>query len=212
MQRKSTAVLIGAAVVVVGAGAVWAWGSSPAGQAPPVTNAAHAPDPTGSPTPPPPLTFNAPSPSALSENEAGEVQRVEEVATAIVSARNEMGERGDGGSEGIEAIATGFALGELQSFAREQLDLGYRQIGEAKVTSMTPGAINLTAEPATMTISVCVDASEIDIVDAAGNSYREAMYNPGHPVKHDYTAVFIDERWKISDHTIPDHQDCPAAS
>lgn len=147
----------------------------------------------------------------LSADEKAEVERATTAADAVVAALDEVSQRGDGSAVGVETIATGWVLGEIQSHAREQFDLGYKQTGNAVVTSVTPTAVDLAASPATITLKVCVDVSGIDVTDAAGNSLKDSLYNPGHPVAHIYGAVFEDDTWKISSHEIPDTQDCAAA-
>lgn len=158
-----------------------------------------------------PLDLPAPTPGVITE-EPAEVEKATEAASAVIEAQNQIAQRADGSAIGAEMIATGFVLGELQSYAQEQRDLGYRQTGEARVTQVTVQSVDLTAAVPVMTLAVCVDVSGIDVVDAAGNSYKAALYNPGHPVKHIYGAEFADGTWKISTHDIPDEQDCPAAS
>lgn len=147
----------------------------------------------------------------LSDDEKAEVDRATAAADAVVAALDEVAQRGDGSAVGVEAVATGWVLGEVQSHAREQFDLGYKQTGDARVTSVTPTAVDLAASPATIMLKVCVDVSDIDVTDAAGNSLKDSLYNPGRPVAHLYGAVFEDKTWKISSHEIPDVQDCDAA-
>lgn len=147
----------------------------------------------------------------LSDDEKAEVDRATAAADAVVAALDEVAQRGDGSAVGVEAVATGWVLGEVQSHAREQFDLGYKQTGDARVTSVTPTAVDLAASPATIMLKVCVDVSDIDVTDAAGNSLKDSLYNPGRPVAHLYGAVFEDNTWKISSHEIPDAQDCTAA-
>lgn len=158
-----------------------------------------------------PLAIAAtPTPGPVSTDESTEVARAESVATALVSVVDEIGQRADGSAVGAEAIATGFMLGEIQAKAREQLDLGYTQVGEALITSISATDVNLAGEQPTMTLTVCVDVSKIDVLDEAGNSLKASLYNPGHPVAHVYGAEFIDDTWKISSHDIPDQQNCAA--
>jgi hypothetical protein len=121
---------------------------------------------------------------------------------------NQIGQRADGSAAGVDLVATGFVLGELQAQAQQQRDLGYRQIGEAKITGVRAEEINLTGRRPTMTLNVCVDVSGIDVRDANGKSLKDALYNPGRPVKHVYGAVFEDNVWKIASHDIPDEQNC----
>lgn len=157
-----------------------------------------------------PLTaFATPSPAPLTDDETAEVQRADAAIDSLLAALDEVSQRGDGSAVGIESIATGWVLGEVQSRAREQYDLGYQQTGEATVTQSTPTEVDLAANPPTITIKVCVDVSEIDVIDTSGTSLKAALYNPSRPTAHIYGAVFEDGTWKVSTHDIPDVQDCP---
>lgn len=152
----------------------------------------------------------APTLSPLTDDQDAETVRATAAVDAVVTALDEVSQRADGSAVGVESVATGWVLGEVQSHAREQFDLGYTQTGNAVVTEVTPIAVDLSASPATITLKVCVDVSAVDVIDAAGNSLKDSLYNPGRPVAHIYGAVFQDNTWKISTHEIPDVQDCPA--
>lgn len=153
----------------------------------------------------------APKNAPLSDDEEAEVERSTSSLDAVLAASDEIAQRGDGSAVGIDAIATGWVLGELEAKAREQYDMGYKQVGEGKVTSVTPLAVDLTPAAATITLKVCIDISGIDVVDSAGNSMKDSLYKPGKPVAHIYGAIFENDIWKISSHDIPDTQDCAAA-
>ncbi|QTV80183.1 hypothetical protein [Microbacterium sp. NIBRBAC000506063] len=155
-----------------------------------------------------PLVATETTTAPLSDDERSEVARAEAAVEAVVAVTNEIGARGDGSTVGLPAIATGWALGELEARAREQLDLGYRQVGEAVITRIEASAVELDASPATMTLTVCIDVSGIDVLDAGGNSLKSSLYNPGHPITHVYGAVFEENTWKISTHDIPDSEEC----
>jgi len=155
-----------------------------------------------------PLAIPTPTPAPIGADAEQEVERATVAATTVLAAMDEIGARSDGSVVGIDLIATGFVLGELESYARQQLDLGYRQVGEAKVTSVQASDVVLDGTPPSMTLTVCVDVSAIDVLDAAGNSLKASLYNPGRPVKHVYGAQFVDGAWKLATHDIPDPQDC----
>lgn len=152
-----------------------------------------------------------PEEGPLTTDEKAEVKRTTASLDAVIAAGDEIAQRGDGSSVGIEDIATGWVLGELEAKAREQYDLGYKQRGEAVVTSVTPVAVDLDADPATITLKVCLDVSGIDVVDSEGTSMKDSLYAPDKPVAHIYGAVFDGDVWKISTHDIPEVQDCPPA-
>jgi hypothetical protein len=69
---------------------------------------------------------------------------------------------------------------------------------------------DLDADPPHIVIDVCIDVSAITLTDAAGNDVSDLLYNPGHPVRHEYGADFVDDVWKVSTHEIPETQDCPS--
>lgn len=199
------------AAVVVAAVAlaftIWAVGSRNAATVSADPSMSESPDEA----PAVPLDIATPTPGEIAE-EPVEAEKASEAATAVIAAQNQIGQRADGSALGAEMIATGFVLGELQAFAQEQKDLGYRQTGEARVTEVTVQSADLAAAVPVMTLAVCVDVSDVDVVDAAGNSYKDALYNPGRPVKHIYGAEFLEGTWKLSTHDIPDLQDCPEAA
>ena len=179
----------------------------------PNTDSASTPSPTSSEEPKKvastePLAIAKPASAPLSDDEVAEAERAQNSVVAVVEANNEILTRGDGSSVGAEEIATGFVLGEIQSRAQEQMDWEYTQVGEAKVTSVTASNVDLDADPPVMTLTVCIDVSDVDMLDAAGQSMKAALYNPGRPVKHIYGAEFRDGVWKIATHDIPDQQDC----
>lgn len=211
---RRTAVIIAAsgvtAALAFGAVAVSASATPPA---PPTRSSSpqdgRAPDEPA--TKGPPLRIPAPAVGPI-RNEQNETGRAKKAASVVVDAMNQMGNRGDGTSAGIESITTNFVLGELQSYAQQQRDLGYRQVGQAQVTSVKASAVKLKGPKPSMNVTVCVDVAGIDVLDAAGKSLKRSLYNPGRPVKHVYGAHFVDNVWKIATHEIPDTQDCGAGS
>lgn len=230
-----TAVSALAVTAVIGGFAMTPGHGTPIAEAKPVPQA--TPTPAGKPSAPPsprpkspapaeptdeaakePLRSNAEEPEAPPpttgpiQTEKTEVERASKTADVVVKSMNQIAKRGDGKAAGIDRLATGFVLGELQAQAQEQKDLGLRQIGEARVTSVKATAVKLKSPKPSMTLTVCIDVSKVDVVNTAGQSLKKSLYNPGRPVKHIYGAEFIDNVWKIATHDIPDTQDCGATS
>ncbi|MET0714519.1 MAG: hypothetical protein ABWY57_06370 [Mycetocola sp.] len=209
-------VATGLAVVIaatLGLGAAFGWfGTSSASSptnvaetaAPPVDSGDEEDDPEAPVTP---LAVPPAEPQPLGD-EAESAEAADVAITAVVEATAEIAQRADGDTEGIELITTGFVQGERQAMAEEREQLGYKQIGEATITSVTTREIDLTATPPTVILDVCIDASKIDVVDENGNSLKDRMYNPGGPVLHTYGAQYIDGLWKIATHEIPDSAPC----
>ena len=204
---RRTRWIIGAALVAGGAVIAGAILVSVNLTQPPVdTSAESSVEPTEEP--PPPLSVATPEPAPLGDEETATVAATVAVED-LVAAGNEILQRADGGTEGIDAIATGFVRGELQALAVERKQLGYTQVGAAEVTSVAVRSIDLTSAPPTALLEVCIDTSGLDVLDSAGKSVGDQLYQPGHPVLHLYGAVFTDGVWRISTHEIPDVASCP---
>lgn len=163
---------------------------------------------TSTSTPAPkPLTLPTPTPGPIGDK-TDSVEAVDSTLDSFILATNQVLQRGDGSIDGAETVAAGFVLGELQALAAERKALGYKQVGDAKLTDVTVGAVDLTAKPPTMILSVCVDTSEVDVVDENGASLKDRMYTPDHPVQHTYGAQFLNGTWKIVTHEIPEKGTC----
>jgi hypothetical protein len=177
----------------------------PVAEAPPIDAAEQADQEE---PPPPPLEVPTPTPAPLGD-EAVATEAVVISVETLVDATNEVLQRADGGTEGIESVATGFVEGELQALASERKHMGYTQVGEATVASVNVRSIELAANPPTALLEVCIDSSDLDVLDPNGDSVADQLYRPDHPVMHLYGAVFMDGIWKVSTHEIPDGASCP---
>ena len=205
ITRRATAAVAAGALALASIATAFAIGGGAATDAKPGT-----PTPTTPPVAaatPEPLDLETPSPAPVTEADEAEAA-AETSVTQLVSATNQILQRADGEVAGIDAIASGFVRGELEALAAERSHQGYTQVGDAKVTSVDVATVDLDSDPATMTLEVCIDASDIDVVDANGNSLKEALYNPGHPVLHLYGAEHIDGLWKLTTHEIPEDARC----
>lgn len=156
---------------------------------------------------PPPLEAPMPPPAPVGD-EAVATEAVVVSVNALVDATNEVLQRADGGTEGIESVATGFVAGEVQALALEREQLGYTQVGEATVTSAEVRSLDLAADPPTALLEVCIDTSDLDVLDPNGDSVADQLYRPDHPVMHLYGAVYTDGLWRVSTHEIPDGASC----
>jgi hypothetical protein len=156
---------------------------------------------------PPPLDIPAPGPQPLGDAKAS-ASAADSAVAAVVTANNEILQRADGGTVGIDDVTAGFVRGELQALAAEREKLGYKQVGEAKIVSTTVRSVDLSASPPTVELGVCIDSSKVDIVDSNGKSLGDLLYKPGVPVLNVYGAQYLDGRWKIVTHDIPDGAPC----
>lgn len=158
-----------------------------------------------------PLEISVPEAGPLGDPEE-EAKRAEAVVSAVINVTEQIATRGDGQSDGLEVLTEGFVKGQLEAMAAERWQMGVKQTGNAKVVSVSPKNIDLDAEQPTMDLQVCLDLSGIDVVDENGVSFEGLLYKPENPVLNVYGAVFIDDRWKISTHSIPDDSACNDAS
>ncbi len=154
-----------------------------------------------------PLALPTPTPAPLGDEASSEQAAVASVE-ALVTATNEVLQRADGGTEGLDAVAVGFVKGEVEALALERSKMGYTQVGQARITSTTVDSIDLAAAPPTAQLSVCIDTSDIDVLDANGDSVADQLYRPGHPVLNRYGLVYTDGLWRVSTHDIPDGATC----
>lgn len=202
-HRRVRWIVAGAAVlalVVLSIGVIIG-NAPPAAEAPPAEAAAEEEPP------PPPLDVPLPTPAPLGD-EAAATEAVVVSMETLVDATNEALQRADGGTEGLEAVATGFVAGEIEALASERKHMGYTQVGEATVTSVNVRSIDLAADPPAALLEVCIDTSDLDVLDPNGDSVADQLYRPDHPVMHLYGAVFLDGIWKVSTHEIPDGASC----
>ncbi|WP_396278338.1 hypothetical protein [Glutamicibacter creatinolyticus] len=158
-----------------------------------------------------PLEISIPEAGELGEPKE-EARKAEAVVNAVVDVTEQIAGRADGQSEGLEELTEGFVKGQLEAMAAERWQMGVKQTGNAKIVSVSSENIDLEAEPPTMDLHVCLDLSEIDVVDENGNSFEGLLYKPDEPVLNIYGAVFTDGQWKISTHSIPEDSACNDAS
>ena len=154
-----------------------------------------------------PLSLPAPTSEPLGDAETTTIA-VDAAVASLVAANNEILQRADGGTAGLENVAAGFVWGELQAQATEREKLGYKQVGAATVVSTTVRALDLAASPPAAEIGVCIDSSKVDVIDTNGNSLSGLLYKPGTPTLNVYGAQYLDGHWKLVTHDIPDNAPC----
>ncbi|MET0932858.1 MAG: hypothetical protein ABWX56_04035 [Mycetocola sp.] len=217
-RRRSTRIAIAVSIVVTILGLVLVVGLVnkwfvPGGPTDRTAAGSSSSTPTPGSTPSPsvspsaPLTIPTPTPEPIGD-EPEAVDAADTALDGLVEATNQVLQRADGTVTGAETVATGFVLGELQALAAERKELGYKQVGDAKVTEVTVASVDLAADPPTMVLNVCVDVSDVDVLDENGKSLKDRLYNPGRPVLHTYGAQHIDGLWKLATHDIPDNGEC----
>jgi len=129
-------------------------------------------------------------------------------AEDVVSATNAMLTNDNDVPADLTDYTSGFVEGELRALAAERQALGYTQVGKAVITKITTEKAKLTGAHPTVTLNVCIDSSDVDVLDANGKSLKKSLYNPGYPVLNVYGAELISGEWKITTHDIPAKDTC----
>ena len=136
---------------------------------------APTPTPSGTPSPsvsttPTPSASPSPTPSTVSERAA-----VDAVIT-YTAVIDKLGADPNSDLDELNTVATGDALAQMQYNLSTYRGNGWRQTGRQvpNFTGSTPGA-----SAAEWSVTMCVDLSGVDVVDASGASVR----NPDGPLR-----------------------------
>ncbi|GAB3122186.1 hypothetical protein [Glaciibacter psychrotolerans] len=201
--RRTKRIVIAASViaVVVAASGLAVVGALNSGNASGASDGASESS-TPTPKPAPPLAIPTQTPAPLGDAEASE-KTANAAVTDLVQANNEILQRADGGTDGLDSIAAGFVWGEMQALATQRQQEGLKQIGDAKITRTTVSSVDLSASPPTIVFDVCIDTSSIDVVDQNGESLKDQLYSSSTPTLNVYGAQFLDGLWKLVTHDIP---------
>ena len=205
--KKRPKTLIGIVIVVAIIAAIagiWGVVRSPASSPSASTD---TPKADGTPAAAAPLVTPPPTDGTVGDESAA-VESTETTVATLIEAGNEVARRADGEVVGLDEIAAGFVWGELQALSTERQQLGYTQIGSASITKTSVRSVDLSGTPPTVMLDVCIDSSGIDVIDAQGASMKDSLYLPDTPVMHVYGAQFLDGRWKIATHDIPEGASC----
>ncbi len=99
---------------------------------------------------------------------------------------------------------TGTALAQLTNQAAELAESGRRVVGKPIIVrSVITGR---TTNPATMTVSVCLDTSRVKLLDRSGRTVSGGSA-PAR-TRNILTLVQRDGRWLVSGQTFPDNPNC----
>lgn len=169
--------------------------------------AASAPAKAKKPLPALALPSATPAPAPRAGDQRASTDAAGAAITSLVSANNQILQRADGGTSGLEKVASGFVQGELQALAAERKRMGFKQVGDAVITSVKTRSVDLEASPPTVVLDVCVDATAIRVVDANGHPVT-GLYQRDAPTLNVYGAQYLDGLWKITTHDIPDSAPC----
>jgi len=108
----------------------------------------------------------------------------------------------------LDAVAAGYAKGEVEATQSEFVANGWHQEGVAAVTDVRTESANLAADPPTATVRVCIDSAGVRVVDAEGQVVSQRPPGTNTRIPHLYTMVLSGGAWKATDHTFPPEPSC----
>lgn len=97
-------------------------------------------------------------------------------------------------------------LDQIRAIASDYAMQGWTQVGAAEVVESEIVDLNDRGNPPSARAEVCLDHSQVDVVDADGESVRDP--DAQMRVLTIYELEFTDERWRAVRQTFPDETDC----
>ncbi len=167
-------------------------------------------DPEPAPSPAPSEPPASPSPSEPFQPVTGELE--DDAAAGLVEAALVVPDAAAAPDEGelktlLADIAAGSYRAELEAQWLELEANGWSYTGAPAVTALEVLALEEDAEPATAELRVCIDSSDVRLVDADG----EPVGSPEGVVPeaaHLFSLVREDDTWRVTARTFPDDPTC----
>lgn len=107
----------------------------------------------------------------------------------------------------VDAVAQDFVKGELEATESEYAANGWHQEGSVEVADVQEVDSDRDSDPQTVTLRVCLDSSDVTIVDESGDPVGQDHEAPDR-VPHLYTLVRADGGWKAAEHSFPEESSC----
>lgn len=194
--------------------------SDPTTATPPPTEGEPSNDPSDSPgtaTPSAPAAPSTPArpdpssaPQAVVSTAPGELS--EEDATALVEIAVVPPLDEVGTEQALDSALAGVVIDsyaeELHAQWLELTSQGWTLTGAPTVQSLEITALDDTSQPVTAEVLVCIDSSDVRIVDADGNVVGDPEAVMAR-AQHRFTMIQADDGiWRISSHAFPDAHEC----
>ncbi|MCU1545966.1 MAG: hypothetical protein JWP30_1066 [Homoserinimonas sp.] len=159
---------------------------------------------------PKPVKTSAPAPAATSDPSAPVGALSPEVATTAVQsllltlASDPAGVQPDDAN--LTSLATGAILNEIAADTQELAANGWTRTGAPKVDGIRMISNDASAAPATAVVEVCVDSTEVRLLDVAGDVIGDPLASPRS--LNTYSLVNEGNIWRVSARTFPDDAAC----
>lgn len=107
---------------------------------------------------------------------------------------------------GLDTVAADTALAQARALAAEYAATGWRQVGTPVIDGVTVQEVDESSDPPRVTLDVCLDQSEVDVVDSDGVS----MVDPDAPKRaiNTYVLELRAGAWVVVDRTFPVDTGC----
>ncbi len=210
-----------AMVVAVGAGVGYVWATSDddspsaVSQGDPEAEATATSDPDGisvdeasatATAQPEPVLVEGVSPSAPPEQVTAD-EPADDLAKPLVEVSSEvLAAPQDADPDQIFSVAKGAALDSLTASVAEYSDRGWSQVGSPEVVATEVRSIAADATPPRAVLEVCLDYSNVDVVDDSGVSVVDAQ--APRRVLNMFTMDYVEKRWVLVEQDLPVDTEC----
>lgn len=134
-------------------------------------------------------------------------QPADELAEPLVDIRSDaLSSPEDADQDMLVTVSEGLARDALESTVAEYRERGWTQIGRPTVVSTKVTAADPDADPPSAELDVCLDYSNVDVVDTAGTSVVDARAQTR--VLNVFEMEYQDGRWVLVNQTFADDITC----
>jgi cytoskeletal protein RodZ len=196
---------IAVVVAVLLGGSVWlltAQASRPANVAGPAA-------PTAPSATPEPSSAAEPGSTAAPAPEATDEHLTENTADVVLADYFEAMDalKPDTDLDGIAAVVTGDALAEVEAQQLEFESRGWSLTGSTRFEDVSVVEADLESDRPTATVSVCVDSSDVQLMDEDNSPVSTATDESRRAINL-YSLAYTDGAWRVTSHTFPDDPQC----
>lgn len=155
-------------------------------------------DPTPTPTPQPSVTASetpTPTPTPVPSPSTDRERAATDAVLAYIKVVDKLGADPSSNLDELNTVATLDALAQMQYILQNYRIDGWRQVGQQVPSFMaaTPGSSALE-----WTISMCIDVSGVDVLDAQGNSVKNPDGVPRILVDYEVVESLAATQWYVA--------------
>lgn len=129
----------------------------------------------------------------------------ESVREFLASTSRTLAEPESMSRNGLALTKQGSARAQLMNLAREYAEYGWSVRGRPRLVGLR--VVARTSTPRTLTVAVCMDSSEVSVLDSNGDPAGPRANKTARSLNI-LTLVRAHGRWLVSDQTFPDDPSC----